>query len=167
MGLRESSFLLSTLDVPLSGHSPKFPTSWYPCPRMIWSRPKFTLSTKSLLWVTNEVCKVPAIDKLSKWFLSVGPSHPFSYSICQCCNASFISLFQELSILHLFLCYVLPFMAMSKLLYFASLGMKHGSPTEIYSQHGWCPINILSAFTSLMTENTCHSPHKAFFLDRE
>ena len=46
-------------------------TSQYPCTKMIWNCPKMTLSTKSLSWVTNEVCKVPAIDKLSKWFLSI------------------------------------------------------------------------------------------------
>lgn len=143
-------------------------TSWCPCPKMIWNRPKLILSTKSLSWVTNEVCKVPAIDilKLSKGFLSRSLSSP-PLQCLPILNTSLIPLFQELSILHLFLSYVLPSVAMSKLLYFASLGIKCGSLTEICSQQGWCPIHILSAFTSLMTENNRHSPCKAFFLDRE
>lgn len=76
---------------------------------------------------------MPAIDtlKLSTWFLSLGPRHPIPYCICQSCNTSFIPLFQELHILHLFLCYVLPSVAMEQLLYFASLGMKCGFLTEI------------------------------------
>lgn len=38
----------------------------------------------------NKVCKVPTKDKLSKWFLSFGPSHPLPYSVCQSCKTLYL-----------------------------------------------------------------------------
>ena len=51
----------------------------------------------------------------------------------------YLYLFQELYILYLFLCCVLPSVAIYKLFYFSPSGIKCGFLTEISSQHCWRP----------------------------